>query len=105
MVVRANKGTTRYPRWFCIDQHHCPLPSRQQRQTAETKHRILRQVQDDKAPSRTPPRTVLKGGAKHLVPTEPGVGTCEICACQYSTRPEQQLEQRLVEKRKRPTLF
>ena len=25
-VVRANKGTTRYRRWFCIDQHRCPLP-------------------------------------------------------------------------------
>ncbi len=38
---------------------------------------------------------VLKKGAKHIRPTERGVGTCESCGCQYSVRPEQ-LERRLV---------
>lgn len=41
---------------------------------------------------------VLKKGAKHMRPTERGVGTCESCGCQYSIKPEQ-LERRLVELR------
>jgi len=41
---------------------------------------------------------VLKNGAKHMRPTERGIGTCEICGCQYSVKPEQ-LERRLVEMR------
>jgi len=40
---------------------------------------------------------VLKAGAMHPKPTERGVGTCELCGCQYSLRPEQ-IEQRLFEK-------
>jgi hypothetical protein len=39
---------------------------------------------------------VLKGGLKHPQPSERGVGTCEICGCQYSIRPEQ-VERRVIE--------
>ena len=43
-------------------------------------------------------RMILKARAKHLKPTEHGLGRCELCGCEYSIRPEQ-FEQRLVEKR------
>src|SRR5690242_20548594 len=43
---------------------------------------------------------VLKQRAKHMRPTERGVGTCESCGCQYSVKPEQ-LERRIVEMRKK----
>ena len=39
----------------------------------------------------------LKNGAKHPRPNERGVGTCEVCGCQYSVRLEQ-IERRLTEK-------
>ncbi|HWH61548.1 MAG TPA: hypothetical protein VN682_28250 [Terriglobales bacterium] len=43
-------------------------------------------------------RMVLKRGAKHLRPQQRGVGTCELCGCQYSIRLEQ-FEQRLIERK------
>ena len=41
---------------------------------------------------------VLKQRAKHMRPTERGVGTCASCGCQYSVKPEE-LERRIVEMR------
>jgi hypothetical protein len=41
-------------------------------------------------------RIVLRDGVKHLRPSKRGVGTCQVCGCQYSIRPEQ-IEHRLVE--------
>src|ERR1700757_2160778 len=44
-------------------------------------------------------RQVLKDGIMHPKPAERGIGTCEVCGCQYSLRPEQ-LKRRLMESRK-----
>jgi len=40
---------------------------------------------------------VLKKGVKHPRPQERGVGTCEVCGCQYSVRLEE-VERRITEK-------
>lgn len=42
-------------------------------------------------------RMVLKRRAKHPKPQERGVGTCELCGCQYSARLDE-IEQRLIER-------
>jgi hypothetical protein len=43
-------------------------------------------------------RMPLKSGTNHPKPAERGVGTCEVCGCQYSVKPEQ-VERRLVEEK------
>jgi hypothetical protein len=62
------------------------------------------------APCRTPrcsgfavlSQMLLKNGVKHARPSEPGVGTCQKCGCQYSIRPEH-AERRLVERLRNAT--